>query len=99
MKSFAQVAAEDRRLQILRLLAQAPDYTGNLPLLQTALTGMGHAVGADRLHTELAWLEEQGLTTCTQLADITLAKLTQRGLDVSEGRAEVPGVKRPGPGA
>lgn len=98
MMSFAKVAEEDRKLQTLRLLAEAPDYTGNLPLLQAALASLGHAVGADRLHTDLAWLEEQGLVGLSSLAGITLARLTQRGLDVSAGRVEVPGVKRPGPG-
>ena len=99
MKTYAQLVAEDRRLQTLRLLAESGDYTAAHSLLQSALASVGHPVASDRLHTDLAWLEEQGLVQLSAVAGITLAKLTARGLDVSAGRAEVPGVNRPGPGA
>lgn len=95
---FAEHLAADRRLVILRLLDQAPDYRGNAFLLQTALSGFGHAVGMDRLSTDLAWLAEQGLVTLDQVAGVTIAAATQRGVDVARGRAVVPGVARPHPG-
>lgn len=88
----------DRRLMILRLLAEAPDYRANAWLLQSALAAVGHAVGVDRLRTELAWLEEQGLVALEQVGGVTLARLTARGGDVAAGRAIVPGVRRPAPG-
>ena len=97
MKSFADVQTEDRRLAILRLLAESTDYRANLYLLQTALESFGHNVSHDRLHADLDWLYEQGLVTVAGLAGITLARLTERGADVAAGRAIVTGVKRPGP--
>ena len=99
MKSFAEHVAADRRLMTLRLLEQAPDYRGNAFLLQNALAGFGHAVGMDRLATDLSWLAEQDLVQVESVGGVSIAKLTQRGLDVAEGRSMVPGVARPGPEA
>mgnify|MGYP001497775616 CR=1 FL=1 len=90
MNSFAEHVTADRRLVVLRLLEQAPDYRGNAFLLQRALDGFGHAVGMDRLGTDLAWLAEQDLLKL-------IATLTQRGADVAHGRVVVPGVARPAP--
>lgn len=99
MNQFADHLAADRRLVILKLLEQAPDYRGNAYLLQTALNDFGHAVGMDRLHTDIAWLDEQGLLVASSVGGITIAQLTQRGGDIAKGRGTVPGVKRPAPGA
>lgn len=99
MTPFADHLAADRRLVVLRLLEQAPDYRGNAYLLQTALGAFGHAVGMDRLATDLHWLQEQGLVKLEAVGSIAIATLTQRGLDVAAGRAIVPGVARPAPGA
>lgn len=97
--TFAEHLAADRRLVILRLLEEAPDYRGNAYLLQSALPDFGHSVGLDRLQTDLAWLAEQGLATLALVAGVTIAQLTPRGADVAHGRVTVPGVKRPLPGA
>ena len=88
----------DRRLMILRLLAEAPDYRANTYLLASALSSMGHAVGADRQRTDLAWLDEQGLVARETVGGIAIARLSERGADVAAGRAVTPGVRRPTPG-
>lgn len=98
MNQFADLLIADRRLVILRLLEQAPDYRGNAYLLQSALEGFGHAVGMDRLVTDLHWLMEQGLAQFETVGSVGIATLTQRGADVANGRSVVPGVKRPAPG-
>jgi hypothetical protein len=98
VNSFSEHVTADRRLVVLRLLEQAPDYRGNAFLLQRALDGFGHAVGMDRLGTDLAWLAEQDLVKVEQVGGVSIAALTQRGLDVANGRATVPGVARPAPG-
>lgn len=95
---FAQLLSEDRRLVILRLLAAAPEYTLNAFVLARGLEQMGHAMSADQLATELAWLAEQGLAQLEGVADVAVARLTARGADVAAGRAVTPGVKRPEPG-
>lgn len=97
--AFAQFEQEDRRLVILRLLAEDQDYRVNSSILQQGIDLYGHSVSRDRLHTDLLWLAEQGLVTVDEINSVLVVTLTQRGLDVAQGRAHVPGVKRPGPGA
>lgn len=96
--SFAQLLSEDRRLVILRLLSAAPEYTLNAFVLRPGLDAVGHAMSADQLATELAWLSEQALVNLDAVADVTVARLTPRGADVASGRVVTPGVKRPEPG-
>ncbi|MGD9858858.1 MAG: ArsR family transcriptional regulator [Marinobacterium sp.] len=97
--ALEQFELEERRLVILRLLAEDSDYSKNSSLLERGLELYALSVSRDRLHTELVWLAEQGLITAEPVKSVMVVKLTQRGLDVSKGRAQVPGVKRPGPGA
>lgn len=94
---YADALTEDRRLVALRLLAESGGYRANEYLMQSALSGFGHDVSADRLRADLAWLAEQGLIDVELAGTVQIAKLTQRGLDVAQGRALHPGVKRPGP--
>jgi len=94
--SFAKFQEEDRKLAILRLLAEDNDYRVNSSILQQGLDLYGHSVSRDRLHTDLVWLAEQDLVTTEDINSVLVVKLTQRGLDVSSGRATCPGVKRPG---
>lgn len=98
MSTYAEHFAEDRRLCILKILADAPEYSANDYLLQAALRNHGHSVSLDLVRTDLAWLQEQGLLMIAGAQAIRVAQLTTRGLDVSAGRASVPGVKRPMPG-
>lgn len=99
--SFAKTLTEDRRLVILRFLSEAPACRLNTAVLRSALDGIGHGVSRDQVETDTAWLAEQGLVTVEELGlsvgNIRVATLTTRGQDVAEGRAVVPGVKRPGP--
>ncbi|PKN07609.1 MAG: hypothetical protein CVU73_12770 [Deltaproteobacteria bacterium HGW-Deltaproteobacteria-8] len=96
--NLSQLLNEDRRLLILRLLAEDPGYQLNVYVLRPALQSMGHTVSHDKVETDLAWLAEQGLVTIGQASGVTVGKLTARGADVAAGRATVPGVKRPEPG-
>lgn len=94
---FAQHVEEDRRLQILILLEQSPGYRANEFLVLTALEGFGHVVSRDRLRADIAWLAEQGLVLPGETGGVLVPHLTDRGLDVANGRVEHPGVKRPRP--
>lgn len=93
---FAAFLAEDRRLVILRVLADLPAYRTNSFLLSTLLSKWGHDSSADQVKTDLAWLQEQGLVSVEVVESVHIATLTTRGGDVAAGRAVVPGVKRPG---
>lgn len=97
-KPYAQAVIEDRRLRLLQVLRESAGYQAAAPLLQQVLPGMGHAVGLDRVNTDLAWLAEQGLVTLDTAGGLRLAMLTQSGEDVARGLSEVPGVARPRPG-
>lgn len=92
--SFADVVIADRRLMILRVLAETAGYGANRALIQTFLETGGHTVSADRLDADIAWLAELALVTLKDQAVL----LTQRGGDVAMGRATVPGVRRLRPG-
>lgn len=93
--SLAEVFSQDRRLVILRLLAEDLDHKLNTSVLQDALALIGHGCSRDCIATECAWLQEQGLVETEQVGPVTVVRLTGRGQDVAEGRATVPGVKRP----
>ena len=95
--SFEAHRTADRRLTVLLLLADSTGYSANEYTLVAVLSDMGQEVSNDKLHSELAWLQEQGLVSLTKVGGLTIAKLTTRGLDVARGRAVVPGVKRPDP--
>ena len=96
--NYAKHITQDRRLAVLRLLADDPGYSHNDSVLQTALDAIGHTVSRDQVRVDLAWLEEAGLVTVRVVNEtIHVATLTKRGIDVAAGRAVVPGVKRPSP--
>ncbi|HEJ2039549.1 TPA: ArsR family transcriptional regulator [Pseudomonas aeruginosa] len=98
MSKYANYLSEDRRLVILRILAEMPTYRANSSVLHTVLQEWGHEPSRDQVKTELRWLEEQQLVALDDVGDgaVLLAKLTERGADVAAGRARVDGVKRPG---
>jgi Fe2+ or Zn2+ uptake regulation protein len=99
MTSFQDVQNANIRLVVLQMLQQDADYSVNENILRSALEPFGHRIGLDKLRTELGWLEEQGLMEVERVASgkLWVAKLTNRGLDVAEGRSVAPGVERPRP--
>ena len=97
--SFERTMQEDVRRRLLLLLGALPMFTGNEVALRSLLAERyGHALSADRLRAELAWLDEQGLITAQQPGGVWLATLSGRGEDVARGLASMPGVARPRPG-
>lgn len=97
--NYAELIAADLRLVILQALEQDPDYSHNDSVIHAVLGAVGHAISRDRVRTELHWLAEQGLIGVSDVSGVLVAKLTGRGADVALGRALVPGVARPRPGA
>lgn len=92
---FSTHLTEDRRLVVLRVLAESAGYTANEYILQQMLEQFGHVASIDRIRADLAWLHEQQLLTVSQVADVHIARITARGQDVAAGRTVVPGIKRP----
>lgn len=97
--ALAEFEKKERRLVILRLLAEDSDYRAPSSIIERGLEMYALSTSRDNLHTELHWLQEQGFVSLEEISTVFVVTLTQRGLDVSKGLATVPGVKRPGPGA
>lgn len=98
--SYTKHLTEDRRLMLLRGLASTAQYRANAHLLRRFVEQVGHTASVDQVAADLAWLREAGLVTLDSPApDVTVAVLTERGLDVADGRAEHPGVAKPRPQA
>lgn len=98
IKDYRTVVAENRRLAVLRFLAEEQDYSTNDSVMQSALEQIGHGVARDVVRSDFAWLAEQGLVRVEVVMDkIHVATITARGIDVAHGRSTVPGVSRPGP--
>lgn len=97
MSHFADLLTTDIRLVILKALAQDLGYSHNDSILHAIVKKFGHNVSRDVIRTQLSWLKEQRLVEIEMVSDIYVATITQRGLDVADGSATVPGVKRPGP--
>lgn len=98
--SYQQLIAENQRRIMLKFLAQAPAYSLVSQHLRLAVNEVLPApMSADAVATQLAWLEEQGLVKREKVGETTVARLKQRGLDIVEGAATMPGVERPGPEA
>ena len=97
MTSFKDAQRADLRLTVLHLLDSTDGYALSDRLLRSALESFGHRPSLDALRAELAWLAEQGLVTTQDVEGHTMATLTARGQDVAQGRARVPGVRRPEP--
>jgi Fe2+ or Zn2+ uptake regulation protein len=99
MEQYREIFIADQRLCILRILSVAPGYSANDSILDDILATWSHHISRDQVRTHVRWLEEQGLVTVEVLGRTLNAKLTQRGMDVAQGKAFVDGVKRPSPGA
>lgn len=95
-KTFAERLREDRRLVMLRLLAEAAGYRHNSSVLHAGLDHLGVQGSRDDVLTDLHWLKDQGLVRLTEaVPGVLVAELTGRGEDVAKGQAIVPGVSRP----
>lgn len=94
---FADLMTTDIRLVLLRALNETNGFSCNESILHSILARFGHNISRDRVRTELCWLSEQALLTVEDVVGTYVATITQRGSDVADGSAAVPGVKRPGP--
>ena len=99
MSNLDEIHSADRRHIILAALQAANGYRLNDSVLLSTIEAGSAPVSMDKLHTELNWLAEQGLVCVTPGEHSWLANITTRGADVAIGRATVPGVDRPRPGA
>ncbi len=96
--NFKEHLAADRRLCILRILAETGG-SANDSVLHTALESIGHRrQSRATIREDIRFLVASGLCTDEWLEHIQIVNITQRGVDVAEGREEAAGVKKPGIG-
>jgi len=95
--SYAATLDEHRRLALLTHLANCLDYASNSEILLDVCNGLGIATSRDRLVSTLVWLNEQELVTLEDHEGFVLVSATARGVDLAQGRARHPGIKRPAP--
>ncbi len=95
--SYADVLTADRRLCILRLVSASPNWRVSAAPIAAALPQFGHAISHDTLTADLFWLDEQRLIDLSEIGGLLVATGRQRGVDVANGVARHPGVRRPGP--
>lgn len=96
--SYADKIIEDRRLLLLKALANSLEFTASDSLLISFLRSMGHVSSHDSVLVELAWLQEQRLVELSNESKVCIATLTLRGLDAASGSTRVPGIRQPRPG-
>lgn len=93
--SFKDILTEARRLEILRLLLQDADESVNDRVMRTALADRGHGVHRDVVRADYRHLESLGVVGVEDVGEgLLVARLTDHGAQVAEGRASVPGVAR-----
>lgn len=97
MNDFADFIDKQLRLAALRLLKDAPGYSANTAVLQTALGSLGFNVSRAKVDGECDWLKEQSLVTINEVGSVKVIKITQRGVDVASGFTTITGVDRPSP--
>lgn len=96
--SYLKHLAEDRRLSILRLLAEAGG-TANERVLSTGLEMLGHTRQSQAtIREDIKFLETNGLITIQWFSDFQVCTISKRGVETIEGRITVEGVKKPGLG-
>ena len=90
--------AANQRIIALQALEQDSAWELSTQMLQRALEHFGHALSAVAVDGLVDWLTERDLVTVRELpGGLRVAKLTQAGLDVAQGRQRVTGVDRPPP--
>lgn len=93
--------AANQRIIALQALEQDSAWELSTQMLQRALEHFGHALSAVAVDGLVDWLTERDLVTVRKLGELAgglrVAKLTQAGLDVAQGRQRVTGVDRPLP--
>ena len=97
--SFQEQMAAAKRLAILQVLEQGAGYSMNHQIMASALEQLrAYSLTDDQVKAEFQWLCDLGLLSIETVGGYTLAKLTEGGLAVAQGRRRVPGIARPGPG-
>ena len=93
--SFNEFLSQDRRLCLLRLLAESGG-SGNDSVLHQGLEQLGHRnQPREVIRADLRFLIGAGLIVDEWVGNIQIATITRRGVEVAQGRVTVEGVTKP----
>lgn len=94
---LAAKTAETRRRAILEILSKAGDYEVSEDILSSILADpdIDLAASADDLRADLQHLRTAVCVEIREIGNLWSARLTQRGMDVLNGRAHAVGIARP----
>lgn len=92
---YLEALAESRRLAILRLLHEIGGGS-NDSVIHTAVEELGfRRESRQTIRDDLSMMESNGLVRVSWHHDLMVVDLTRRGVEVSEGRVTVAGIKKP----
>lgn len=93
--SLDELRGVHRRLAMLRALSRLPQYTGSLRLLKDYLDLLALSASSDVVRDDLRRLKEIGLVEINEGKAVWPVTITERGLEVAEGKVIVDIVRRP----
>ncbi len=94
-EKYLQHLAEDRRLCMLKLLADAGG-SANERVLGTSLEMLGHTRQSEAaIREDIQFLVSNGLVNTQWFAGFQVCTITKRGVEAIEGRITVEGIKKP----
>ena len=94
MSPYLEHNSRHRRLSILRVLSESPEFRANDSLLSMVVNEFGIVSTRDQLRTDITWLRDQGFVTVKETAGIMVVTLTEGGGDIAAGRRTDPGIAK-----
>ena len=94
MSPYQEHNSRHRRLSILRVLSESPEYRANDSLLSMVVNEFGIVSTRDQLRTDITWLCGQGFVTVKETAGVMVVTLTEGGEDIASGRRTDPGIAK-----
>jgi len=92
------LAAELRRLYLLKTLKVSAGYRASIDLLKLALQNIGHSASTAVIRADVAKLEQLGLVSSSPIGEMVIVLLRDEGVDAADGVSFYPGVvARPAP--
>lgn len=97
MNAYQEFNSRHRRLSILRILSESPEYRANDSLLAMVVNDFGIVSTRDQIRTDTTWLRDQGFVTLKDTAGVLVVTLTEAGGDIADGRRSDPGIAKRAP--
>lgn len=93
----AQILQRHRSLAILGFLSRPPEYRSNEDVLMDWLRHLALTCTRAEFRTLASFLKDGGHLQSEAVEELQIPKLTEKGLEIAEGKVISAGVKRPEP--